>query len=129
MATYDYTLYSEKDIPIDRYRVRVEKTRYANGRISAASRNQAIEKAILSVGMFPKGKYLEIRTQKGTLIAKFMNTERPVEPWGRQWTDILGGNGNRLSDSTRNYHIRNGTVYYVMGMSIRASRLNPVKKR
>lgn len=128
MATYDYTLYSEKDIPIDRYRVRVEKTRYANGRISAASRNQAIEKAILSVGMFPRGDYLEIRTQKGALIAKFKNTERPVEPWGRQWTDMLS-KGDRLSDSTRNYHIRDGKVYYVMGMGIRANRLNPVKKR
>lgn len=118
MTAYTYTLYSERVRPYDRYAMDI--MRYASGKISAASRNAAIEKAILKVGMHPKGDILEICTEKGTLVTKLMNTERPVEPWGRQWSE-----GDRMKDTTRNFHIHNGCVYFVKGMGRYAYRLNP----
>lgn len=123
MATYIYKVYSERDRPYDRYAR--DRITYAKGIISATSRNDAIEKAILKVGMHPRGDILEITTQKGTKVATLINTERPIEPWGRQWS----GDARKESDSTRNYHIHNGHVYYVMGMGYSANRLNPVKKK
>ena len=125
MATYMYKVYSERDRPYDRYARDV--ITYAKGTVSATSRNDAIEKVILKVGMLPQGDILEITTQKGTKVATLLNTERPIEPWGRQWTDVAGK--GRMDSSTRNYHIHNGHVYYVMGMGYSANRLNPVKKK
>lgn len=122
MATYTYKNYAE--IPQDRYRLNV--ITYSQGTISANSRKMAIEKAILKVGMSPRGDYLEIRTNSGEIIGRFVNTERPVEPWGRQWTD-MSDKGMRYDSNVHNYHIRNGKVYYVLGTGLNAHALNPTK--
>lgn len=123
MAIYTYKNYSES--PQDRYRINI--VTYTQGSISATSRKWAIEKAMLKVGMRPRGQFLEIRTGSGDIVGKFENTERPVEPWGRQWTD-LSDKGMNYDSNVHNYHIRNGRVYYVLGTGVNAHALNPRKQ-
>lgn len=122
MTTYEYKVYDERDAPGDRYRR--DMFIYDKGKVSASNRNQAIEKVILKVGMRPKGNTLEIRTEKGSLSAKLYFNQRPVEPWIWQWSEGTIS----YKDDVRNYHIRNGHVYVVKGMSMIADRLNPPKR-
>lgn len=123
MATYEYKVYDEREHLGDRYRMDVYV--YDRGKVTASNRNHAIEKVLLKVGMMPRGNTLDIRTEKGSLSARLYWGQRPVEPWGWQWSE---GTISYKSD-VRNYVIHNGHVYYVMGAGMVANRLNPPKRK
>lgn len=122
----------DKTKPIDPTKFRYEVYDYQGKKISgstvtAKSYNLALDKIIRSVGTGGNAWSIDILNSNKDVIHRLHFTERPIEPWGFQWTE----DGNRDNDKTRNIFIRDldGKVYYTYGNSRVAHYLNPPKKR
>ena len=118
MVDYDCRVYEE--YPIDRYRKAVYY--YQNGIIRDSPGIDAVLKLMITKSKdLPYGTIIEIRTVKsGKVMRKLEKTQRAVAPYGSQWTEY---DKVPTGSKTKNYIIRNKTLYEVMGTSINATKV------
>lgn len=122
----------DKTLPVDPTKFKYEVYNYSgkktrSGNVTAKSYNLALEKIIRTVKLGGNTQFISILNSNREVIHNLYFTERPIEPWGYQWTE----DGNRDDSKTRNLFIRDldGKVYYTYGYSRVAHYLNPPKKR
>lgn len=112
----DYIIKCYNEYQIDRYRRGVDYifNREVTGWDDI---NDAIKSCIKKFNSAPIGTTLDFEHPKTRrLVKRLVKTERPVEPWGTQWSE-----GSRMNG--KNYIMRNGNLYVVEGTSRTANKV------